>query len=120
MRVSVCVTLPKAGWYPDPSEMNGAPRYWDGERWGATTPEHRRLALAGRVAHWVHLGYRLESENDVQAVVVGGHRPNHTLHLLLTIVTLGLWGIVWIIITISARNKRKTISISPEGYAIES
>jgi hypothetical protein len=25
-------------------------------------------------------------------------RPNHILHLILTIVTLGLWAVVWIII----------------------
>jgi hypothetical protein len=29
-----------------------------------------------------------------------GTKPNHTLHLILTILTGGLWGIVWILITL--------------------
>lgn len=31
-------------------------------------------------------------KRDVLAV---GESPNHVLHLLLTLVTCGLWGIVW-------------------------
>ena len=31
-------------------------------------------------------------------------RPNHTLHFIITFCTCGLWVIVWIILTIAARN----------------
>ncbi len=32
--------------------------------------------------------------------------PNHVLHLLLTFFTAGLWGIVWIILTVIPHDKR--------------
>ncbi|GAA4527119.1 hypothetical protein GCM10023174_14180 [Chelativorans composti] len=42
-------------------------------------------------------------------VLAQGVKPNHLLHLLLTIFTGGLWGIVWLIITVmSAGNYRCT------------
>jgi len=62
----------------------------------------------------------VESQSHIQAVVVTGKRPNHILHLILTILTLGVWAIVWIIIAIGGGEKRKTVSISPDGHAIES
>lgn len=30
------------------------------------------------------------------------NKPNHLLHLILTILTAGLWGIVWLILIISS------------------
>jgi len=29
-----------------------------------------------------------------------GTTPNHVLHLVLTVLTIGFWGIVWILITL--------------------
>jgi hypothetical protein len=34
-------------------------------------------------------------------VMAQKNTPNHVLHLLLTIFTAGLWGIVWLIVTLS-------------------
>lgn len=39
---------------------------------------------------------------DVQKVEVVNKRPNHILHLLLALVTCGLWIPVWILVTGSA------------------
>ena len=33
-------------------------------------------------------------------VLATSHKPNHTLHLLLTIFTCSLWGIVWLCIAL--------------------
>ncbi len=35
--------------------------------------------------------------------------PNHILHLLLTVVTGGLWAIAWIIISLSSKNPQCTV-----------
>lgn len=35
-------------------------------------------------------------------VMAQKNTPNHILHLLLTIVTAGVWSIVWLIITLSS------------------
>lgn len=43
---------------------------------------------------------------DVQKVEIVNKRPNHILHLLLSIITLGLWIPVWILISGSMGLKR--------------
>ena len=67
--------------------------------------------LDNAVANYVKWGWRVESRTDQQAVIVKGHRPNHILHLILTIVTLGAWAIVWIAVVVFGGEKRKTITV---------
>jgi hypothetical protein len=45
----------------------------------------------------------------------GGQRPNHILHLILTLITLGIWGIVWIAIVALGGEKRGVIEIDEYG-----
>lgn len=116
---STPVVVPAPGWYQDP-EAPRAHRYWNGSEWGAPSPEDRQAALAGRIAYWVRNDYRVEAQSPEQAVMVTGHRPNHILHLILTILTLGIWLIVWIILAIAGGEKRKTIAVDAYGRAIES
>ena len=66
--------------------------------------------LDDAVAHHVKWGWRVESRTANQAVIVKGHRPNHILHLILTIITLGFWAIVWIAVAVFGGEKRKTIT----------
>jgi len=39
------------------------------------------------------------------------HSPNHILHLLLSIITVGLWVPIWIVIAISAPNENPVCSV---------
>lgn len=110
---------PTASWYPDPADRR-AQRYWNGETWGAPSAEDRALAMAGRIAYWTKWDWRVESQTEIQAVMVRGHRPNHVLHLILSIITAGIWLFVWLFVAIVGGEKRKTITIGPEGRAIES
>jgi hypothetical protein len=66
--------------------------------------------LDQQIAQYVKWGWRVESRTDHQAVIVKGHRPNHILHLILTIITLGMWAIVWILLSIFGGEKRKTLT----------
>lgn len=34
---------------------------------------------------------------------------NHLLHLILTIITFGVWGLVWMVITLSAANENSSL-----------
>jgi hypothetical protein len=38
-----------------------------------------------------------------------GRRPNHVLHLILTLVTFGLWAIVWLVLALAMGEKRRLI-----------
>ena len=67
--------------------------------------------LDQQIAQYVKWGWRVESRTDHQAVIVKGHRPNHILHLILTIITLGMWAIVWILLSIFGGEKRKTLAV---------
>jgi hypothetical protein len=130
---------PAAGWHPDPHGSTNE-RYWDGQRWTdqirkpptvtAVTPgletgepkstEERKRILADRVAYYVGQGYRPESQTDFQAVLVSGRRPNHLLHFIIGLVTLGLWWIfVWLPLAIFGGEKRKVVSVDEYGRALE-
>lgn len=78
-------------------------------------PDDRKRALAHAITQEVAYGRRVESQSDYQAVVVRGRRPNHLLHLLLTIVTLGLWAIVWILVAIFGGEKRTVLQVDEFG-----
>ena len=72
----------------------------------ATTTE----SLDDAVAQYVKWGWRVESRTETQAVIVKGRRPNHILHLILTILTFGIWAIVWLMVAAFGGEKRKTLS----------
>lgn len=62
-------------------------------------------ALTDAVAAYVRKGYRVESQTPTQAVVVYGKKVNHILHLILSVLTLGLWLIVWLLVGIGAASQ---------------
>src|SRR5262249_41052486 len=78
--------------------------------------EERKSLLARAVSNEVRQGFRIESQTDNQAVLVKGNRPNHLLHLLLTIFTLGTWGIVWIAVAIFGGEKREVVEVDEYGH----
>ena len=41
--------------------------------------------------------------------MVKGRRTNHLLHLLLSVISLGFWVPVWVLLGISGGEKRKVI-----------
>ena len=66
-----------------------------------------RLDLA--VADAVRRGGRIESSSATQAVVVYGKPAAggvHVVHFLLTLLTFGVWVIVWLLYAISRREQR--------------
>ena len=79
--------------------------------------EERKELLARTVAGQVASGARIESQSDFQAVVVRGKPVNHVLHLILTLVTLSIWGIVWIALAIFGGEKRSMVTVDEYGNA---
>lgn len=79
--------LPPPGWYPDPSAPSST-RYWDGAQWTA----HRAPAPPPIVINNV-----VAPPAPVVAVSSG---PNHALHLILTLLTCGMWLPIWVIVAL--------------------
>lgn len=82
--------------------------------WGLDPVQQQ--ALAGAVEWHVRRGWRVESAPmPGQVVVVMGKRPNHILHLLLSVATFGLWLPVWLLISISSKETRAVLTAHPDG-----
>lgn len=80
-------------------------------------PEERKAALARAVATEVRGGWHVQSQTDYQAVMLKpGTKVNHLLHLILSLVTLGIWLIVWLFVAVThKREHRKVIDVDAFG-----
>jgi hypothetical protein len=83
-------TAPVPGWYPDPSGAPGQ-RYFDGRQWTYPAPPP---APPPSIVINNHVGAR------TPLVVSAG--PNHALHLVLTLLTCGMWLPVWLIVAVAS------------------
>lgn len=80
------------------------------------TSDERAAVLGRAVVKEVSSGRRVESQTNLQAVLVKGKRPSHVLHLLLTIITVGVWGLfVWLPLMIFARERRVILTVDEHG-----
>jgi hypothetical protein len=80
--------------------------------------DERKAALDSDLATYGAQGWRIESRSEFQATIVKGDRPNTVLHLILTIITLGLWAIVWILLAIFRGEKRQLVTVDDFGNIV--
>ncbi|MFI5495294.1 hypothetical protein [Actinoplanes sp. NPDC051859] len=67
------------------------------------------------VANHVRSGWAVESRSETMAVMVSGSRPNHVLHLLLTLLTCGFWVFIWLLVAATSRMSRVALVVNPDG-----
>lgn len=72
------------GWYPD---AQGTLRWWDGTQWTAHVASHQGVVTQMPPTVIVHQDR--------------GKPVNHVLHAILSVVTVGLWLPVWLIVAIA-------------------
>jgi hypothetical protein len=77
--------------------------------------EERAEILARAVNAEVSRGWRVVSQTQTQAQLVKGKPTNHILHLILTIITVGLWAIVWILMAIFGGEKHRFVAVNEYG-----
>lgn len=77
--------------------------------------EDRSQILERYVITATHSGWRVVSQTSTQAQLVKGKPTNHLLHLILSLVTLGLWVPVWIGVAIFAGQKQRFCSVDEYG-----
>ncbi len=104
--------------YPDVQPESPEPTPMMGVTPQPASPEQRRAALAQAVAREVASGGRVESQSEIQAIIVHGKRVNHTLHLILTLVTLTVWSWVWLILWILGGEKRIILTVDDYGNVL--
>ena len=80
-----------------------------------TSPQARAAVLDTEVAGWIRKGWRVESKSDFQAVMVTGRPVNHLLHLIISLLTSGLWLIVWLILTLTGGEDRELVQVDAYG-----
>jgi hypothetical protein len=79
------------------------------------TDNDRKSMLARGVSAQVAQGWRVESQGDFTAVMVKGHRPNHILHVILSVLTLGIWLIPWAAIAALGGETRQMVEVDEYG-----
>ena len=62
------------------------------------------------IADYVRKGYRVESKDQYQAVLVKGGRVNHWAHGIATLCTLGCWSPIWAIRAVVGGESRTIVS----------
>lgn len=100
-------TVP-AGWYPDPDNHTGfryggvpSMRYFDGVQWTDNrAPMQRRQPQQPMPGQPIIVNQQFAPQAAPSAVVVYNNGTSHGLHLVLTILTCGMWLPVWAIVTI--------------------
>jgi hypothetical protein len=82
--------------------------------------DERKSRLSSAVAFEVSQGWRIDSQTDHMVALTRGGDTSHVLHFLLTLFTLGLWGIIWLIRGLSNFKSRKILSVDLHGKIIVS
>ncbi|CAB4942070.1 unannotated protein [freshwater metagenome] len=83
---------------------------------GRKSSDDRKAAMGQALsANLARGGYRVESQGDFNAVLVKGKPINNVLHLVLTLITFGFWGIIWIIMFFIGGEKREMITVDDYG-----
>ena len=80
-----------------------------------TSVQERKELLGRHIASMVAQGFRVESQSDFQAVMVKGKDVNHILHLILSLVTAGIWLLVWLLLIATGGEKRSMITVDNFG-----
>jgi len=85
----------------------------------AKSAEERKAILDRGLSQAATRGWRIENRSDFQATIAKGKPVHHLLHLILTLVTLGAWAIVWILVAIFGGEKRQLVTVDDFGNITE-
>ena len=79
------------------------------------TDEQRKDILDKVVLERISMGSTLVYRTDFEAVLSQSGGANHVLHFILSLLTFGLWLIVWLFIAIGNKMPRVTLKVDDYG-----
>jgi len=100
--------------------------------WGALQPPPGYYSAVGRppdemqrglILDWavnqrIASGWRVESRSGTQVVMVRGNPLNHVLHALLMVFTCFLWGAVWLVLAVTNKVERVSLTVDAQGHIV--
>jgi hypothetical protein len=79
-----------------------------------TTGELRQI-LQNEVATWLPKGYQIQTMTDTQAILTRKKKIKVLTHVILAILTVGIWLIIPLIQLINRKQQTLVISVEPSG-----
>lgn len=120
------------GWHPDPKGEHEL-RYHDGTDWTADVSDagvqarealsatEREQILERETVKIIAGGANVLSQSATEVVYSVGKRPNHLLHLVLSLVTVGLWALfVWLPLGLFSKETRYVLRVDEQGRPVRS
>jgi hypothetical protein len=77
--------------------------------------DERRRILAEAIHKADMQSWRLISQTDTMATLEKGGKVNHLLHFFVTLLTCGLWVVVWWLCSTMGYRRQKTITVLSNG-----
>lgn len=72
-------------------------------------------SLASAINQEQQAGGVLESQTATTAVIRYGKKTNHVLHAILSLLTAGLWLIVWLVLVVTRKQRRVFLLVNSDG-----
>jgi len=82
---------------------------------GMATEQERAEIMTQTVFELQANGFKLVTREPTRAVFVHGKNPNHVLHLLLSLISLGFWIPIWLLITLGVKEKNRVVTVDENG-----
>ena len=79
------------------------------------TDAERLNALDAAIHRALERGARLDSRMEFSAVLVVASTPNHVLHLVLSIITFGIWLLAWLLVVLRGKERRILVSVDEDA-----
>lgn len=83
------------------------------------TGDERKAILDRSIQMYGARGWRIETRSDFQATIAKGKEISHVLHFFLSVFTLGIWLLLWLVLGIVGGVKRRMITVDEFGNVVE-
>jgi hypothetical protein len=83
------------------------------------TADARQSILDRKLLEAVSRGAEITSRSDFSAVLRYGQPVNHVLHLILSLLTFGIWLFVWLMVVVTHKRRVVFVVVDEFGGIIE-